>query len=268
MLPSWLEHVRLSLHPAGLDAVILRAGDHKLLRHQSLETPLSGDAYRWEPALRMLPSLLSELSATHRDTEVVISGAWTHFLMLPWQDALGGDAEWLAFARHAYISVYGHEAEHWQIRLTMQGYGKPVMACAMDASLTQGIIDTLTGSDCRISRITPFFTNAYNRYRKKLQIRDSWLALTESGRLQLARIEDGCIVHMVARRIDGNTHGSVSEVIRRELERSVFGQAVAPLFFHSADGISVPAGLSEHVRVVPLESHLPFTTTGMVMALC
>lgn len=266
MLPSWLERVRIAIHPGGFDGAVTRCGDGKLLRHESI--PVSGgDDGDWHKTLAMMPELLSALNAKNRETRVVLSNAMTRFLVLPWQEALENDEDWQSFARHGYVGVYGATAETWRIRLAIQGYGQPVVACAMDNELAEGIIATLSDSGVRLAGVIPFFNAGIERFRKRLKDKESWFVQSEPGQLTLSRISNGSIIHIATRRIDHVSPEAVSQVVARELDRCAFDPHDAPLYYHATGNVPAPRILTGNIPVTSL-AHMTDSPAGLTMALC
>lgn len=262
---SWLERVRVALHPGGLDGAVVRRGDGKLLRHETVAAPAP---LGWEEALELLPEMLARLQVRRRETHVVLSNAWAHYLVLPWQPALNTEDEWVAYARHSHMKTYGNVAESWRIRLSMQGYGQPVLSCAVEEDFSAGITSALLAAGAHPATIAPFHHAACQRFWPQLGKGHCWLAQAEPGRLLLSRMEEGRTVYLVSRRIDQATDADASGVLIREISRCAFDHDGTALFYHAAGRIPVPQGLPDGIEPVILGSSPDTLNAGLKMALC
>lgn len=259
MSPWWLEEVRVAIHAGGVDGAVLRRIDGKLLRHETVALGEEGG----ESLPALLPELLARLRVAKRPTRVVLSNALARFLVLPWQDVLGSEEEWLEFARHAYADIYGDAAADWRIRLASQGYGRPMLACAIEEELVQGVASAVRQGGARLAGMVPLFSAAFERFYPRLRNGQAWLAQVEPGSLCLARIEAGTVARIAIRRIRADGTESLSQVMAREIERSGFGAEAAPVFFHAAGQVSVPT----YPRLARLDG-IAVAPAGLAMALC
>ncbi len=238
MLRSLLEQVRVAIHPRGIDAVVMRRLDGKILRRQSMEVELDAADEGWQKPLSRLPEVLAAVGAGGLETRIVLSNTLARFIVMPWQDALGGEDDWQAFARHALSEIYGERVATWQIRLVMQGYGQPVLACGVVAELVEGLELALREAGSRSGGILPFFSAAYDRFSRQPGKRAFWLVQYEPGCLCLARTEDGVVMHVTSRRTDADSGEALGLLIAREIERSGLAEESPAIYLHVAGGTS------------------------------
>lgn len=185
MLLSWHDRLVLAITPEQLVLRHARAG----WRSPSSDITVSADADAtpgWQALLPQLEQLLRSRQWQRPVLSVVLSNRLARYQLLPWSNELHGPAEWLALARHNYRQVFGELATGWRYRLSGNGYGRAVLACAIDEALLnslQGLCDKLS---IRLQLVQPYLMVAFNLWRKQLNVQDGGLLLAEPGLLSLA----------------------------------------------------------------------------------
>lgn len=190
MSRSWGESVRAVLCPdrAGLVRVGrgMRMLDGRVVRAAAAAT---GDP-PWASALAALREGLDAVEGGGRDVTVVLSNHFVRYALVPWNDALAGEAEEAAHARHCFSMVYGDAAESWDVRLSAASGGLQV-ACAVDAGLPAAIEEVVAASGRHLRSVQPYLMAAFNRWRREFAGPLVWFVLAEPGRLCLAALQDG-----------------------------------------------------------------------------
>lgn len=147
---------------------------------------------------------------------VVLSNHFVRYALLPWNRELRGEAEWLAFARHAFASIYGTVAEDWEIKVSRQDFGSPSVASAIDGALLPELREACKAAGSSLVSVQPYIMSAFNRTRKALGKSAAWLAVSEPGRITLGLVCNGAWRAIRTRKTNGEA-ASLSETIRREV---------------------------------------------------
>jgi hypothetical protein len=130
---------------------------------------------------------------------VVIPNRQVRYAIVPWHDALEGEAEEQAYLRHHFAKVHGERAKGWVFRWS-QG-----LASAVDKALLTEVKNVVS--------IQPAFMASFNRSRKKIPAGGAWLVQAEDDRACVA-LYDRKFVSVQ------NARGSWQEILEREMHRT------------------------------------------------
>ena len=144
---------------------------------------------------------------------IVLSNHFVRYAVLPWSPALKTEAEWAAYAQHAFVSIYGSDATSWQISLDRRSPGKSRVASAIDATLL-GSLQELPG----VVSVKPYLVSAFNARRRAFDGKPAWFVLQERGRVTLALIADSEWKLVRTRQTHGDWRDALSDLIDRERE--------------------------------------------------
>jgi len=144
---------------------------------------------------------------------IVLSNHFVRYAVLPWSSALKTEAEWAAYAQHAFVSIYGSGAANWRISLGRRSPGKSRVASAIDATL----LCSLQGLPGVVS-VKPYLVSAFNARRSAFDGEPAWFVLQERGRVTLALIADSEWKLVRTRQTHGDWRDALSDLIDRERE--------------------------------------------------
>lgn len=179
------ERLHIGLAPGRVD--VLRLGA-RLGRAAPLERavpcePVAGQP-AWQAALQALQAPLAELGRRGEGVAVVLSNHFVRYLVLPWQAELSGATEIEAWARLQFEQTFGAAASEWTLRIAAPGWGRPLVACAVDAALLEQLGQQLTALGLRLASLQPLLMAAYNTRRRGFKGATA-LAVVEAGRVCL-----------------------------------------------------------------------------------
>jgi hypothetical protein len=185
---------------------------------------------------------------------IVLSNHFVRYAVLPWSSALKTEAEWAAYAQHAFVSIYGSDAANWQISLDRRSLGKSRVASAIDATLL-GSLQEVAG----VVSVRPYLVSAFNARRRVFDGEAAWFVLQEPGRVTLALIADSEWKLVRTRQTHGDWRDALSDLIDRE--RELAGAADCQRAFVYAEDeppaqagryqitdITLPAGVTRELR--------------------
>jgi hypothetical protein len=205
----WPERLVIGLAPGRVD--LLRLGrwpGRRVVDLTSLAcTPAPGEA-PWAAALRTLDAALqstSQLEPSASDGDmpaamsagasvtVVQSNHFMRYLVLPWQPALTRSSELATLARLRFEQIHGAVVADWTVQLADDGYGAPLLACAVDTGLVSGVHNLLERNGLKLTSMQGLLMAAFNQHRQVLAqaataasaAQPAALALIEPGRLCL-----------------------------------------------------------------------------------
>ncbi len=150
---------------------------------RSVECEVEAGVPSWNRSVAALAREAEAMRGGRVRVTVVLSNHFVRYVVVPFNAALSGEGEALAYARFHFTRIYGDAAASWHIRVARSGRGTPCLASAVD----QALIDALhacfpAGSRQRLVSVQPWLMPAYNRQRGKA----AWMLLVEPGRACLA----------------------------------------------------------------------------------
>lgn len=188
MLRQWFK--RTATVVLSLDGIALRtAGTDEVRIITSGYEPYSRDGL-----LTALESQAGELGL--RRVRFILSNQLVRYTVLPWQPGVYAMQDWIALAAHQFRNQFGVIADSWDIRVTLQGYGMPAVACALDRDLTKRLLHISTEAGWKVQGIEPALMTVFNRHHSYFTGKsDHWILLVEPQRILLGQISNGAWQH-------------------------------------------------------------------------
>jgi len=131
----------------------------------------------WQGAIHALKNL----DLPYGKTTVVLSNHFVRYALVPWSEALAGEAEEAAYVRHHFVRIHGERAKSWVFRATPAPSGAPRLCSAIDADLLSALKESLS-KKTRLVSVQPSLMAAFNRWRGAIPAAGAWLALVEPER--------------------------------------------------------------------------------------
>ena len=190
-----------------------------------------------------------------RRVRILLSNQLLRYTVLPWQVGVYSEADWQALAAHQFRQQYGTAAEGWDLRVSLQGYAQPAVACALDAGLIAQLTAIARSAGWTLLSIEPALMAVFNRHRARLAQADQWLLIVEPQRLVLAQLGAGTWQHFY---VDSPLAGEEATSAQRLISQALHLQgATAPkaiaCFGPSA---MLPTQLAEGLPLLRLPSHI------------
>jgi len=141
----------------------------------------------WQGAAAALKSAAESLRSEPLNVVVVVSNHFVRYALVPWDDALSGAEEELAFARHCFSKIHGERVKSWVMRVSDGPAGAPRLASAIDAALLDAVRASFPkGGKARVYSAQPYLMAAFNRWRDAVPAEGGWLLIVEPERACLA----------------------------------------------------------------------------------
>lgn len=188
MLRQWFK--RTAVIVLSLDGIALRTARTDDIRIISS----SEEAYSREGLLTALEMQAGELGL--RSVRFILSNQLVRYTVLPWQPGVYAMQDWKALAAHQFHNQFGNIADGWDIRVALQGYGMPAVACALERDLIDRLLDISAKAGWSLQGIEPALMTIFNRHHRHFTDKaDHWLLLAEPQRLLLGQISNGAWQH-------------------------------------------------------------------------
>jgi len=109
----------------------------------------------WRAAVESLAQWLATQKGKRLQVQVLLSGRWVRWQLLPWRADLAGPQERAAYAALRFRETYGPAAQHWQVLPALVAPGRTAPAAAMDAALVEALQTVCADAGCQLHSITP-----------------------------------------------------------------------------------------------------------------
>ncbi|MDW5416525.1 hypothetical protein R6242_08045 [Iodobacter sp. CM08] len=183
MSPLWIEH---SVWLAGNKLTL--ASQPRL---QKADKQWLSQAIDSQSAALSLQQLLAARPASSVSTlNVLLSGDWVRYGVLPWQDGLYQPNDWQAYARLILAQQFGSNADGWRVCINPAGFGQRRLACAMDESIYQIVLELAKSNKTRLQSVQPLLSSVIAQYRRQLLAAEFALVVTENDSLCCAFWQD------------------------------------------------------------------------------
>ncbi|WP_402719503.1 hypothetical protein [Janthinobacterium rivuli] len=202
--------VCLHLAPHGLHGVLRRAG--RPVPDSAFHLPIANPDASWEVALAALRGWLERDGGKKLPLAVSLASRWCAMLMVPWSGALLDAASAQRFLHSQFAAVYGDGARAWRLAADDAPYGKPRLACGIDAAMLQGVQDAAAAHGRRCLSIEPIVGPAW---RSIAGGKPAAFALVEAGRLLLATTVAGRITALHSQSCDAAWGDELDRAWRR-----------------------------------------------------
>lgn len=268
MLLLWRDRISVALSPQRVAWVRLARGwqvnvvakGHEEVMPQENE-PL------WQAALTKLEQLMRGEEWKSADVTVVLSNHFVRYDCLPWHQAVKGEDELIALARHRLTQIYGAAAQTWVVRLSPAGKGAARMVAAMDHALLEKLRLAAAESNIKLHSIQPYLMAAFNCCAKNMASADGWFVAAESGRFALALFRSGRWQRVQLRR--GANMAALHAWLERENLAGGDGALCREIFLFGSDEREavLPSYQVHRLELPACQGYTPLTDTQYAMAM-
>jgi len=170
----------------------LRGLSRRSIKQQHIPIEQNIGQITWQQAINMLESMLVSLHIKRNtQLQVVLSGDFVRYLMLPPQQLTMSSAEKSAYAMAAYQEVYGVVADSWQIKLHDAEPNQATIVAAVDNKLLETVKQLSLKYQLNLISVQPYLMQAVNSLRNQLGRINGFLVILESGRLFVMSMRQG-----------------------------------------------------------------------------
>ena len=274
MLRSWRERLLIGFSPSELTLVRMKGlvRPRVTAKHTAPCDSTFGPE-PWHGAAASLKDATERLRGEAQDVTVVLSNHFVRYALVPWNDALAGAAEELAFARHCFSKIHGERSKSWTLSVSEESAGMPRLAGAIDTALLEAVRNCFpTSGKARLVSMQPYLMAAFNCWRDSLAKTGAWLLIAEPERACLALYGKGRWQAVLNTR---GIYGAPEEwvtLLDRERHRIVEGDPVTTVLVHAAHSNAarwpqIGEWKFERLSLTPLDGYLPLNDGRYTMAL-
>jgi hypothetical protein len=144
---------------------------------------------------------------------VVLANAHARYALLPANDTLKTEEQWLAFAQHRLSGVLADAAD-WDLRVADTGGAR--LAAALPRRLLEELDARAEAAGATLVSVQPYLVAAFNVLRSRGTKGNWWLVMEEPRQLTLALMREGSWTAVRARRVDDHWRVVLPEILERE----------------------------------------------------
>lgn len=236
MLRSWRDRLLIGLAPAELTLARVTGGLRpKIVSRGALPCDPGFGTEPWQGAAATLAGVAEKARGERLEVTVVLSNHFVRYALAPWNDALAGPEEELAFARHYFVKVHGERAKSWVLRVSDGMRGAPRVASAIDAALLEAIRGCFAKSGrARLASVQPYLMAAFNQRGGAVPPAGAWLLIVEAERACLALCAKGRWQALASAKGSFSAPEEWAALLDRERLRVADGDAVSTVLVHAA----------------------------------
>jgi hypothetical protein len=274
VLRSWRERLLIGFSPSELTLVRMKGllRPRVTAKHTAPCDPAFGPE-PWHGAAASLKDTTEALRGEALDVTVVLSNHFVRYALVPWNDALAGAAEELAFARHCFSKIHGERSKSWTLSLSEESAGTPRLASAIDTALLEAVRNCFpAGVKARLVSMQPYLMAAINCWRASMAQTGAWVLIAEPARACLVLHGKGRWQAVLNTKGSFSTPEEWTTLLDREQHRVVDCDPVNTVLVHAAHinatrWAQVGDWKFERLSLPPLDGFLPFNDGRYTMAL-
>jgi len=158
----------------------------------------------WRPAVTALSQWLTGKGIKNPKLNVMLSGRFVRWQLLPWQAGVSQPKELAAYASLRFHDTFGKAADDWQVMYSPQPPGLTVAACAVDAALIEALRSSCEVVGANLTTVSPYFAFEFDRRRDRFNKKAAWFGLIESDCLSLGLLQGGQWMGLRSQRMDAD----------------------------------------------------------------
>lgn len=191
MLPLWPNQLLVTMGATHI-ALLHRTG----LRKKTLalrELAVNKETVETEAlVLKTLAHGIKAMAVT-ANTQLFVSltADLLRYMVLPATSEALTETDKLAYAQAAFQEVFGKEMLGWTILCDRSAPLQPTLCVAVQQSLLDGLAKLADDGNLTLKSVTPFFTNAFNRFNQTIKRADGVFVVAENTRLLMATLYQG-----------------------------------------------------------------------------
>lgn len=170
----------------------------------------------WTAALATMGELLPAKASGR--LRLVVSSHWLHYQLLPWNELLARRHDAQNVARAHFTRVYGASLALGTITLADQGWGKPMLACAIPAELEALVATNTIRHGLRLEALQPDI-HVLDHLRPTRHKGTHALLLGQPGLWILLAGENGTTASVRSHRFNGDALAAADLLLRQEALR-------------------------------------------------
>lgn len=218
MLRLWRDQLRIVIAPDRVSLVRLRwRARWGSATRASIPCSPHDASSAWQAPLQALKDALDdEHPSRPANATVVISNHFVRYALVPSSDQLRNDRETEAYCRHRLLTMFGEQANHWNLRWSPTDHQGPLVVSAIENEWLREIQTVFSGRPQRLRSVQPYLMTAFNAHCKAMAGRSCWFVVYEPGRLAICLLHNGQWRTVANRRADDSWQSHLPSMLDHE----------------------------------------------------
>lgn len=171
--------------------------------------------------LTQLAQQLTSLALpAHTAVSISLASDIVRFMVLPALAIAMSPSEKQAYASAVFKQTYGAAAAQWLVRVDDNAPGQASVACAMDAALSEALMQLMQQHRLRLIQLQPYVISAFNRLLPKLGLGAQCILLLEPQRVVLLLCHHQIIHDIRIEKYVGDWQAVAKHMLAREQLRA------------------------------------------------
>lgn len=197
-----------------------RLGRQGQVEHLPVAADVQEGREPWRAAVDALAQWLASHKKSRFQVQLLLSGRWVRWQLLPWRAELSGASERAAYAALRFRETFGSSAQHWHVLPAHLPPGQTAPAAAVDAALITALQTVCQEAGSQLHSITPYFSSSFDRWRTQLKGALVWFGTLESDTVTLSLLKDGQWTALQTQRLPAN-EPDIGQTALRNLQAHV-----------------------------------------------
>jgi hypothetical protein len=166
--------------------------------------------------------------------QIVLSGRFARWQLLPWREELSAGDAFAAYAALRFRETYGKLAQDWTLLPAILAPGQTAPVAAVDTALLEALSSLCHSHRLRLQGITTYFPQAFDRWHQLLKGAGFWFSAVEPDVLTLGLVQQGQWVALQSQRHTGDWKTALQLLMEQMAWACDEAEAQLPLFLAGA----------------------------------
>ena len=193
-------------------------------------SPAAAHGEPWHAAVERLAQWLEAHKAQRFSVQLVLSGRFVRWQLLPWRVELSGGTELAAYAALRFRETYGRAVQDWSILPAALAPGLTAPAAAVDSALVEALVQACKAHGAQLQELSPYFSSAFDAWHGDLKGKAVWFGTVESDTLTLGLLRDSQWTALQSQRLSGDWHAPLAALMGQIAMSCDLPDAAVPLY--------------------------------------
>jgi hypothetical protein len=197
--------------------LILRTGFAKNIvakHHESYEK--SASEQPWLLGIQRLAIQLEALNLPQNtQLSLTLASDLVRYIILPGHEIAMSSDEKLGYALASFREVYGVNADSWKISIDDTAPTKPTLACAIDMSMYEAIVELEQQYKLKLKSIQPYLMTTFNKLFSSIKNANASFVVIEQTRMATLFLQNGEYQQVYVERFTDDWQTNLEETLLR-----------------------------------------------------
>lgn len=197
--------------------LIMRKGFSKKIvakHHESYEKLASEPP--WKLGIQRLDIRLEALELPENtQISLTIASDLVRYVILPGHEIAMSSDEKLGYALASFREIYGAAADSWKISIDDTAPTQPSLACAIDLSMYEAIIELEQKYKLKLKSVQPYLMTTFNKLFSSIKKANASFVIIEQTRMATLFLQNGICQQVYIEKFTNDWQASLEETLSR-----------------------------------------------------